>query len=347
MANAGRPLRFKAMQRTTTHYLVVLARHARRAGIDFKSLLVQAGISPELSESPDLWLDNDRLTRLVKLLWHQTSDESMGIDPNPMRMGSWALACDYMLAAQNLGQLYRRGQHIYDYLPPASMAMDFTDAEDNVTVKVLCYEGARDPDHFLVEFLSVVWHRFPCWACNEYIPVQQAFFRYPEPAHGWLYEELLQCPVAFEQPFNGFQFSRKYLATPVRRSGKELESWLRDSPADLLYLPGRDNTVNAHIRNQLLGELQQHMRFPAFDDICASLHMSTQVVRRRLAEEGTSYQKIKDAVRSDLVRELLARPDMAIADIAQRAGFTEPAALSRAFKKWTGLTPAQYREQNI
>jgi len=94
-------------------------------------------------------------------------------------------------------------------------------------------------------------------------------------------------------------------------------------------------------------ELEQHRRFPAFDAICELLHMSSQVVRRRLTEEGTSYQKLKDGVRSDLVKELLAKPEVAIADIAERAGFTEPAALSRAFKKWTGLTPAQYREEKI
>ena len=111
------------------------------------------------------------------------------------------------------------------------------------------------------------------------------------------------------------------------------------------YLPGRDATVNALIRQELMNELQDRGRFPSFDHICDFLHMSSQVVRRRLAEEGTSYQKIKDAVRSDLVTDLLAKPEMAIGDIAERAGFSEPAALSRAFKKWTGLTPAQYREQ--
>jgi AraC-like DNA-binding protein len=193
--------------------------------------------------------------------------------------------------------------------------------------------------------LCVVWHRFPCWAIDEYIPVQQGMFRYVEPAHGWFYEELLQAPVEFGQSFNGFSFNRKYLSRPLCRNRAELEAWLHNSPADLLYLPGRDTSIHAHIRRQLASELEENRCFPAFDDICASLHMSTQVVRRRLAQEGTSYQKIKDAVRLDTVKELLAKPDLAIADIAERVGFTEPAALSRAFKKWTGQTPAQYRDR--
>ena len=333
------------MAKTNSHYVHVLARQAGKLGLDVDALLAEAGIAPGVVAGQEQWLDNDYLTRLVKCLWRESVDETMGIDTCPMRMGTWALACDYMLAAETLGELYRRGERIFNFLPPESVGLDVSVAEDLVTLKVRCYEGERDPDHFLVEFLSVVWHRFPCWAVDEYIPVKQAFFRYREPAHSGLYEELLQCSVAFEQPFNGFTFSSKYLARPIRRSKTELDDWLRNSPADLLYLPGRDRSVNAHIRSELQRELQQQMRFPAFDRICDSLHMSSQVVRRRLAEEGTSYQKIKDGVRRDLVTQLLGQPELAIADIAERAGFTEPAALSRAFKKWTGCTPAQYREQ--
>jgi len=335
------------MARTSTHYLATLADRARAFGLDIDALLAEAGIAPQLAQSTDQWLDNDLLTGLLKILWRETDDEAIGIDPGTLRMGTWALACDYMLPAENLGELYRRGQRIYSYLPPDSMGVTFHSGEDSATVQVDCYEGERDPRHFLVEFLCVVWHRFPCWAIDEYIPVQQAYFRYPEPEHSWLYEELLQCAVSFEQPFNGFSFSRKYLSRPIRRSKKELEAWLRNSPADLLYLPGRDTSVNAYIRKLLIGQLRLQMRFPAFDQVCEALHMSPQVVRRRLAEEGTSYQKIKDAVRRAVVQELLATPDVPIADIAERAGFTEPAALSRAFKKWTGMTPAQYREKAL
>jgi AraC-like DNA-binding protein len=316
------------LPKTNTHYLGVLMRQAERQGLDVARLLAEAGISDELARADNQWIDNSYLTELVKRLWQETGDEILGIDEQPMRMGSWALVCDYMLAAANLGDLFRRGQRICSYLPPESMGLDFSVAEQSAVVGVQCYRGPRDPEHFLTEFLGVVWHRFPCWAVDEYLPVQQACFSYPAPDHAWFYDT----------------FDRKYLARPVVRSTAELDVWLSNSPADLLYLPGRDTTVGTHIRRQLQGELSTNLRFPAFEQICDTLHMSSQVVRRRLAEEGTSYQKLKDGVRSGLVKELLASPELAIAEIAVRAGFTEPAALSRAFKKWTGQTPAQYRE---
>jgi AraC-like DNA-binding protein len=332
------------LAKTTTHYLATLVRQARSLGLDVPAILAEAGVDPRLVEDETGWIDNCYLTALVKILWRETGDETLGIDTQPMRMGSWALVCDYMLAAENLGDLYRRGQRICSYLSPDAMGIRFSVEEQCARVEIDCYRGERDPDHFLVEFLSVVWHRFPCWAIDEYIPVQQAFFSYPAPAHARFYEELLQCDVRFDQDSNGFLFNRKLLSRPVGRTRPELDAWLRNSPADLLYLSGRDTTISAQIRRQLSSELEQQMRFPAFDRICETLRMSPQVVRRRLAEEGASYQKLKDTVRLGLVKELLASPELAIADIASRAGFTEPAALSRAFKKWTGQTPAQYRD---
>ena len=72
--------------------------------------------------------------------------------------------------------------------------------------------------------------------------------------------------------------------------------------------------------------------------------MSPQVVRRRLSEEDTSYQKIKDAIRCDTAKRLLDNPEIPVATVAEQTGFSETAAFSRAFKKWTGLAPAQYRQ---
>ena len=331
------------MAKTNAHYLNVLLRQASALGLGTESLLEDANVAPGVLD--EQWVDNQYLASLVKLLWRQTGDETVGLGAAPMKPGSWAVACDYMLAAENLGELYRRGARICSFLPPEEMGINFSVAEGSASVEVLCYEGERDPDHFLVEFLSVVWHRFPCWAIDEYIPVIRGQFRYDEPPHGWFYEELLQAPVDFNQASNGFSFSKQYLSRPLRRNRQELDAWLHNSPADLLYLPGRDNSIHAYIRRQLATELGESRRFPAFDEICETLHMSPQVVRRRLGNEGTSYQKIKDAVRLDKIKELLAKPDLAIADIAERAGFTEPAALSRAFKKLTGETPAQYRDR--
>jgi len=330
-------------RKSSTHYVALLVRQAKSLRLDVDSILSGAGIPSNLAEAEDKWIDNDLLAALVKRMWLETENETMGFDPAPLRMGTWAIACDFMLAADTLGEVFRRGQRILSYLAPDSIGLDLSIDDHSATLRSRAYIGAADPDHFLVEFLTTVWHRFPSWVIDETIQLNRAFFSYVRPEHAQFYDELFQCEVKFDQDSCGFNFHRRYLEKPVTRTHAELQTWLRNSPADLLYLPGRESSVQAHLKGALRKELKASSKFPAFESICEQLNMSPQVVRRRLSEEETSYQKIKDAIRSDTAKRLLDNPEIPVATVAEQTGFSETAAFSRAFKKWTGLTPAQYR----
>tara|TARA_R110001592_G_scaffold363248_4_gene682179 strand:- start:32402 stop:33451 length:1050 start_codon:yes stop_codon:yes gene_type:complete len=334
------------MPRTTTHYLRVLTDQARRLGLDTTRILQESGIDRALANTDNNFIENDYLTALIKRLWRESGDEGLGFDPQPLKLGTWAVVCEYMIAAETLGELLRKGQRLLSYMAAGAAGMEIEHAGDSVNLYLNTRDCIRDPDHFITEFVGIVWHRFPGWAIDENIPLQRAFFAYPAPRHAAFYEELFPCDIEFGAARSGFSFSRNYLKKPIVRSQAEVEDWLRDSPANLLYLPGRDTSIQAQIRLMLNRELKDRLSFPAFDSICRDLAMSTAVVRRRLAEEGTSYQQIKDTVRRDVALQLLAIPEMRITDIAERTGFTDPAPFSRAFKKWTGMSPAQYREQD-
>jgi AraC-like DNA-binding protein len=73
--------------------------------------------------------------------------------------------------------------------------------------------------------------------------------------------------------------------------------------------------------------------------------MSSRNLRRRLKEENSSYQSIKDSLRQDQAMKLLNNKDLAINQVAREVGFNEPAAFTRAFKQWTGQTPKDYRDE--
>src|SRR5690606_24299371 len=83
---------------------------------------------------------------------------------------------------------------------------------------------------------------------------------------------------------------------------------------------------------------------PDFDWIAQELHTSPQTLRRRLKQESTSFQEIKDLLRRDMAIYYLSHQELPINDIAERVGFTEPSTFHRAFKKWTGVTPGAWRE---
>ncbi|MBK6533536.1 MAG: helix-turn-helix transcriptional regulator [Deltaproteobacteria bacterium] len=77
--------------------------------------------------------------------------------------------------------------------------------------------------------------------------------------------------------------------------------------------------------------------------VAAQLRMSERSLQRRLADEGESFDAIVDALRRDLALRYLADPKIAVAEVAYLLGYSEPSPFHRAFKRWTGRTPAEAR----
>jgi AraC-like DNA-binding protein len=73
------------------------------------------------------------------------------------------------------------------------------------------------------------------------------------------------------------------------------------------------------------------------------LHVAEATMRRRLKQEGYTYQSIKDDLRRDIAIGELQDTDRTIAEISTAVGFAEPSAFHRAFRKWTGMRPTDYR----
>ena len=78
----------------------------------------------------------------------------------------------------------------------------------------------------------------------------------------------------------------------------------------------------------------------------SKLSMSSKTLERRLGERGESFSALSDAIRQDLAKQYLRETDFRLEQIAYLTGYSEPAALVRAFKRWTGKTPMAFREQH-
>ncbi|HRM94452.1 MAG TPA: helix-turn-helix transcriptional regulator, partial [Alicycliphilus sp.] len=84
-------------------------------------------------------------------------------------------------------------------------------------------------------------------------------------------------------------------------------------------------------------------QLPRMEDVAAMVHMNERTMRRKLESEGTSFGQIIDDVRASLAAEYLKTTKMTTEDIAALVGFSDAANFRRAFKRWTGKTPSEYR----
>ena len=174
------------------------------------------------------------------------------------------------------------------------------------------------------------------------VPLKYANFAYPAPAHVKEYSLLFPCHCRFNQVSNSIAFDRQSLTLPIKQHERELASFLKNSPADLLSKPVFYRAMTTQVMN-LIGTYV-NKAFPDIEAVACEFNMSSRNLRRRLNEEGTSYQKIKNTLRQDRAMVLLGDNSLAINQIAREVGFNEPAAFTRAFKQWTGESPRAYRK---
>lgn len=171
----------------------------------------------------------------------------------------------------------------------------------------------------------------------------EAWFRHAprfEPAR---YEAFFGCPVRFDAPHNGLRLARDALDTPLPGGDAQRQAYFR-SIADR-YECQALATGSLVDRVQLL--FMQRMAFgePAVDDIATLLAMSRRTLQRRLLEEGSNWRDATDAARLRVAQRELANPARPLHEIALLTGYGDTRAFLRAFRRWTGLTPTQYRER--
>jgi AraC-like DNA-binding protein len=80
--------------------------------------------------------------------------------------------------------------------------------------------------------------------------------------------------------------------------------------------------------------------------MAAILQLSVATLRRRLLDDNTSFQRVKDEVRRDVSIEYLVNTNLPLEELAVRTGFVEVSAFHRAFKRWTGCAPGDYRKRS-
>lgn len=168
------------------------------------------------------------------------------------------------------------------------------------------------------------------------------YFTFPEPEYSERYQEFFDCPVYFNQAHNRFVFPKTQLKQKLRFSNQEArDTLLNQCETDLSHIES-EKDLTTHVKQYL----QQCEEFPSLDAMANLLHISSRSLRRHLQQSHASYQTLVIDERVRRGKILLTDSDLSITDIAFKLGYAEAANFSKAFKKITTSSPAQYRKQN-
>jgi len=304
-------------------------------GYDKAALLSAAGVTAAQLENPDGRVPCMSIPASIGLAMRTRPTTNLGIKVAAQTpIGAFQLLDYLIVTCENVGQGVRQFAR-YLRLSEAPFSVEIHDAEDPVRV---IYVGIQDSFTAEFEIALAIFH-LRREAESELQPEYACFTHAPDDLNEA--EQLLGCPMRTQRPWLGLALSRQSWELPLRRRDVVLQSLLlrnADEIADRLPKP---NDVVSDVRRILLTRLTQGDS--NIESVARSMGTSVRSLQRRLTYRGSSYQDVLDSIRREAAGQYLSNHALSISEVGYLLGYSEPAAFHRAFKRWHGSTPHEYR----
>jgi AraC-like DNA-binding protein len=167
-------------------------------------------------------------------------------------------------------------------------------------------------------------------------------FAYPRPKSFKEYERIFRCDLRFEAPISKIVIPRVFWESPLPSSNPDLLKVLEDHAKALLSQHPPPEDSEAKLRSLIGSKL--HDGVPCLKDIAREMGFSVRNLQRKLKSINRSYGQILDGMRSQMAKYYLRDPEVPVGEIAGIVGFEEVSSFTRAFKRWTGVSPSEYRK---
>jgi len=167
------------------------------------------------------------------------------------------------------------------------------------------------------------------------------FFTYHKPSYRAEYKRVFGGVERFGHEYTGIDFERAWLERTQLHKNPELYAILQAEAERVIGRLTRGDNIARIVKKQLAGCDPRHRL--TMEDIARRLGISARTLRRRLTVEGVDYNDLVKRTRIEMAKRMLENPHMSIQETAYTMGYGTPGAFHHAFKRWTGMTPKEYK----
>ena len=309
-----------------------------------RALFRSIGVDPDAPIDPKVMLRDGDYYDLCERVTRE-AEEGVSL---PLRVGA-SMRCDdygaFGLAWKSAIDLRRSYQRAERY--------------GRVLTSVSSYEVQEDAGRFFMALLRKGERRLGLRISNEQTVVaitqisrevsQKPFsplavhFKHPAPGDLSAHERYFGCAVHYSSDRDALEVSEEQLATPNRLGDPGLSDFFDTHLKQDLAQLSDDESLEQRVRIQISQALSDGT--PGVAEVAERLGMSGRTLQRRLADQDCAFHGLVDETRRELAERLLRRTDYALAEVAFLTGFSEQSTFTRAFKRWSGRTPAHYRKE--
>lgn len=317
------------------HYVRLLDDFLRQRGQDPERLLGPATAAADGPRYPVAqW--KLRLEAAARQLRDPLLGLHLGQTITPAHLGALGyvlLACGTLGAA--LQRLERYQRLIYDVNP-----LRQTLSGASITLSWGVEQGR--PGALVDECAISALLQFARNITGQRLAPEEVAFVNPAPADLKPYTDFFAAPVQFAQAETRVRFPLQQLALPLRQPDTALLAILeQQAEAQLGGLPRSDDFEQAVRRH--IARLARESE-PSLEQVADALHLSSRTLRRRLDERGTPFRSLLDSTLRRIAEDYLRDSRLQLAEVALLLGYSEQSAFNRAFRRWTGTTPAAFRK---
>ncbi len=320
-------------------YVLGIANALDQKGFDADALLHTAGIEHRPKNDPMDRLPHNSISRLFEVCVDASGDKGFGISASRYLNISNFHAVGCSLAASNtlLDMCQRIARYARLVSQMGTVHVEDAGAEIRLIIEmsdVACHETQDTALTFIVRLMRSLYK-------NSFTPCRVELVR-PNPTQGdRRFFEFFRSPVIFNQNKAVFCFNKSEMLSPLAGANPELAQYNDNLTTKYLALLDRSD-VACSVTSKIMelipsGNISKQI-------VSQHLNMSVNNLQNKLAKQNTSYSELYDKVRKDIACNYLHQLHMSICEISYLLGFADTSNFTRAFKRWVGMSPSEYRE---
>jgi len=325
---------------TPTAWVRAIAETLKEHGLDVERMFSEIGMDYSYLESHDEYYLQDDITRLWALAVDMSKDPMIGLKVGTqIHTTSFPAIIYSLMSCKNLHESCLRLIR-YQQLLSDGFRFEFQKNDDHYRLSFDISPCQLSPSDQAMDATLVNFLTFVRWVRGEKVSPMKLMLKRAKPIDNHDFEDLFNCPITFHAKHNYLFFSIHDMEFPLP-SADEAISQIHDAKVNQILKQANKGEYSTKVRNKLIEYLPSGE--PKQELIALELNMSGSTLKRRLSAEDTSFKTILDHVREKLAEGYLETGEHSLTEITYLLGFSENSAFNRAFKRWKGITPKQWK----
>jgi len=318
-----------------------IAEDLRQRQLPFDGLLEEVGLTRRDIAHPD-----DRIPYLAALNFLDGAMKLSNDANFALRLGASHETRDRGLLgfiALNSPRLMEAMVNMLRYRKVSGANEEFEIRQRGAVVEVRFREAdpTLRPHRHHAEYLATSMLRIFRDLTGRTITPVRAEFCHAKPDVPVAYEEIIGCSVKFGAEWDTFTFSEEATRLPISAADEKLLQVLTQAAERVVGPTGRKRHFVDDVEKDIVDHL--HKGAATLEHAASRLKIGSKTLERRLADHGHTFSDILDSVRRRTAEHFLKETDLRVFQIAYMVGYTDPAALVRAFRRWKDMTPLEFR----